>query len=200
MKKFFEVISNIWKIEELRRRILVTLGLLVVYRFGAQVVLPGIDTSQLAQLADNTGQGIGASSSNDCASNFQIGLFDSGWSGGSVRCQLFDNSPAGQKVHGSSCSGCVRPNRDDLSAHSIGGRAPEASFTATVTRPASTIPGTETLPNAFFKAGSRCNLTPLSRKVTIHIADATTCRLGAHVDVIICSSSSSSATSSACRT
>ncbi|MEL6304679.1 MAG: preprotein translocase subunit SecY [Bacteroidota bacterium] len=58
MKKFIETISNIWKIEELRQRILVTLGLLLVYRFGAQVVLPGIDTSQLAQLADNTGQGI----------------------------------------------------------------------------------------------------------------------------------------------
>ena len=58
MKKFIETISNIWKIEELRQRILVTLGLLLVYRFGAQVVLPGIDTTQLAELADNTGQGI----------------------------------------------------------------------------------------------------------------------------------------------
>jgi preprotein translocase subunit SecY len=58
MKKFFEIISNIWKIEELRNRILVTLGLLVVYRFGAQVVLPGIDTSQLAELSSNTEQGI----------------------------------------------------------------------------------------------------------------------------------------------
>ena len=58
MKKFIETISNIWKIEELRQRILVTLGLLLVYRFGAQVVLPGIDTTQLAHLADNTGQGI----------------------------------------------------------------------------------------------------------------------------------------------
>jgi preprotein translocase subunit SecY len=58
MKKFFEIISNIWKIEELRNRIIVTLGLLVVYRFGAQVVLPGIDTSQLAELSSNTEQGI----------------------------------------------------------------------------------------------------------------------------------------------
>lgn len=58
MKKFVEIITNIWKIEELRSRILVTLGLLVVYRFGAQVVLPGIDTSQLAELANQTDQGI----------------------------------------------------------------------------------------------------------------------------------------------
>ncbi|MDX1314022.1 MAG: preprotein translocase subunit SecY, partial [Eudoraea sp.] len=58
MKKFFEIISNIWKIEELRGRIIVTLGLLLVYRFGAQVVLPGIDTSQLAELSSNTEQGI----------------------------------------------------------------------------------------------------------------------------------------------
>ena len=47
MKKFVETISNIWKIEELRQRIILTLGLLLVYRFGAQVVLPGIDTTQL---------------------------------------------------------------------------------------------------------------------------------------------------------
>ncbi|MFD0860762.1 preprotein translocase subunit SecY [Sungkyunkwania multivorans] len=50
MKKFFETLSNIWKIEELRNRILVTLGFLLVYRFGAQVVLPGIDSTQLAEL------------------------------------------------------------------------------------------------------------------------------------------------------
>lgn len=58
MKKFFEIITNIWKIEELRSRILVTLGLLLVYRFGAQVVLPGVDTTQLAELSSNTEQGI----------------------------------------------------------------------------------------------------------------------------------------------
>ncbi|PCJ94559.1 MAG: preprotein translocase subunit SecY [Flavobacteriaceae bacterium] len=58
MKNFFETLSNIWKIEELKGRILVTLGLLLVYRFGAQVVLPGIDTAQLGGLSDATGQGI----------------------------------------------------------------------------------------------------------------------------------------------
>lgn len=58
MKKFIETISNIWKIEELRNRILVTLGLLVVYRFGCQIVLPGIDSSQLAALESSTDQGI----------------------------------------------------------------------------------------------------------------------------------------------
>ena len=56
--KFFETISNIWKIEELKNRILVTLGLLLVYRFGAQVVLPGIDASQLANLGDQTNDGL----------------------------------------------------------------------------------------------------------------------------------------------
>lgn len=58
MKKFFETISNIWKIEELRNRIILTLGLLLVYRFGCQIVLPGIDTSQLSQLASGTDSGI----------------------------------------------------------------------------------------------------------------------------------------------
>ena len=45
MKKFIESISNVWKIEELKNRILITLGLLLVYRFGAQVTLPGIDAT-----------------------------------------------------------------------------------------------------------------------------------------------------------
>ena len=58
MKKLIETLSNIWNIEELRQRILITLGLLLVYRFGAQIVLPGIDTTQLAQLTSNTEQGI----------------------------------------------------------------------------------------------------------------------------------------------
>ncbi len=58
MKNFFDTLANIWKIDELKGKILVTLGLLLVYRFGAQITLPGIDTQQLAELTSNTGQGI----------------------------------------------------------------------------------------------------------------------------------------------
>lgn len=57
MKNFFETLKNIWKIEELKGRIILTLGLLLVYRFGAQVVLPGIDTTQLAELSSRTDGG-----------------------------------------------------------------------------------------------------------------------------------------------
>ncbi|MNF39790.1 preprotein translocase subunit SecY [compost metagenome] len=60
MKKFIESLSNVWKIEELKNRILITLGLLLVYRFGAQVTLPGIDATQLANLAGQTKDGIGS--------------------------------------------------------------------------------------------------------------------------------------------
>ena len=56
--KFIESLKNVWKIEELRNRIIVTLGLLLVYRFGAQVVLPGIDAAQLQGLADSTDGGL----------------------------------------------------------------------------------------------------------------------------------------------
>ncbi|WP_010181910.1 preprotein translocase subunit SecY [Aquimarina agarilytica] len=56
--KFIETIKNIWKIDELRNRIGLTLGLLLVYRFGAQVVLPGIDAAQLAQLGTQTQDGL----------------------------------------------------------------------------------------------------------------------------------------------
>ena len=56
--KFIDTIKNIWKIEDLKNRILVTLGLLLVYRFGAQIVLPGIDASQLSNLASQTDSGL----------------------------------------------------------------------------------------------------------------------------------------------
>ncbi len=56
--KFIETIKNVWKIEELKNRILITLGLLLVYRFGTQVVLPGIDASQLSNLASQTDDGL----------------------------------------------------------------------------------------------------------------------------------------------
>ncbi|MDZ4147535.1 MAG: preprotein translocase subunit SecY [Flavobacteriaceae bacterium] len=56
--KFIETLKNIWKIEALRSRILVTLGFLLVYRFGAHIPLPGIDASQLNQLATNTQSGL----------------------------------------------------------------------------------------------------------------------------------------------
>jgi preprotein translocase subunit SecY len=59
MKKFFEAFVNIWKIEELKNRILVTLGLLLVYRFGAHVTLPGIDATGLTNLSKQAEGGIG---------------------------------------------------------------------------------------------------------------------------------------------
>ena len=43
-----ESVRNIWQIKELRQRILYTLGLLIVYRLGAYVTLPGVDASTLA--------------------------------------------------------------------------------------------------------------------------------------------------------
>ena len=47
MKRFLSTLNNIWKIEELRKRILLTIGLLAVYRFGAFIVLPGVDASKI---------------------------------------------------------------------------------------------------------------------------------------------------------
>ena len=50
--KLIETLKNVWKITELKDRIILTLGLLLVYRFGAQVVLPGIDASKLSVLGE----------------------------------------------------------------------------------------------------------------------------------------------------
>ena len=58
MKKFLDTLINIYNIEELRGRIITTLTLLLVYRVGAQIVLPGIDPVQLSELSSNTSTGI----------------------------------------------------------------------------------------------------------------------------------------------
>ena len=57
MRKLLETLYNIYKIEELRDRVILTLSLLLVYRLGAQVVLPGIDPIQLAELSERTDGG-----------------------------------------------------------------------------------------------------------------------------------------------
>ena len=57
MGKFIQALINIYKIDELRIRIGVTLSILLVYRVGAQITLPGIDALQLAELGDRTGGG-----------------------------------------------------------------------------------------------------------------------------------------------
>ena len=56
--KVIETIKNIFKIEELRKRIVYTFLLILVYRFGCFVVLPGIDASMLAGLQSSTQEGL----------------------------------------------------------------------------------------------------------------------------------------------
>ena len=56
--KLFDTLKNIWKIDELKNRILMTLGLILVYRLGTEVVLPGIDPAGLAALKKQTSTGV----------------------------------------------------------------------------------------------------------------------------------------------
>ena len=58
MKKLIATIQNIFKIEELRKRLVYTFLLILVYRFGCFVVLPGIDASMLAGLRETTKDGL----------------------------------------------------------------------------------------------------------------------------------------------
>lgn len=58
MNKLIETLKNIWKIEELRNRILTTLGFLLIYRLGSFVALPGIDPQQLDALESQTSDGL----------------------------------------------------------------------------------------------------------------------------------------------
>lgn len=48
MKKFIEALQNIWKIKELRNRLLFTIALLAVYRLGSFIVLPGVNPAAIA--------------------------------------------------------------------------------------------------------------------------------------------------------
>ncbi len=58
MKKLIQIIRNIYKIEDLRQRILYTLGIILIYRLGTKVVLPGVDPNILANVSDQGGGGL----------------------------------------------------------------------------------------------------------------------------------------------
>ncbi|MBO4488454.1 MAG: preprotein translocase subunit SecY [Bacteroidales bacterium] len=58
MKRFIETIKNIFRIEDLRKRILYTLFIILIYRFGAHVVLPGINPGGLSAFTKATQEGI----------------------------------------------------------------------------------------------------------------------------------------------
>ncbi|WP_272150113.1 preprotein translocase subunit SecY [Tenacibaculum aiptasiae] len=55
---FINTLKDIWKIEELKSKLILTLGLIAVYRFMAAVPLPGIDPTQLSALQDSTSEGL----------------------------------------------------------------------------------------------------------------------------------------------
>lgn len=58
MKKFFETLKNIWKIEDLRMRLLTTLLFVLIYRFGSYVILPGVNPDALSALHAQTAGGL----------------------------------------------------------------------------------------------------------------------------------------------
>lgn len=58
MNDFFKTLRNIWKIEELKTRILNTIYLLIIYRVGSFVVLPGVDPNLLEQLNQQASSGL----------------------------------------------------------------------------------------------------------------------------------------------
>jgi preprotein translocase subunit SecY len=71
MKNFFNQIQNIWKHEELRQKLGITLGLILVYRIGSFIVLPGVNSDVLAeQMASASSGGLG-----DILSLFTGGAF-----------------------------------------------------------------------------------------------------------------------------
>ncbi len=56
--KLIETIKNIWKIEDLRKRLITTFLFIVIYRFGCHVVLPGISPSDLEAMRNFTNSGL----------------------------------------------------------------------------------------------------------------------------------------------
>ncbi|MEZ7966243.1 MAG: preprotein translocase subunit SecY, partial [Flavobacteriales bacterium] len=59
MKGFFQKIKDIWSIEELKKKILFTLGLVLIYRIGSFIIIPGVDSSALDSASVNGGGGLG---------------------------------------------------------------------------------------------------------------------------------------------
>ena len=57
MKRLLTNLQNIWKVKELRERILLTLGLILVYRVGSFVILPGVNYEILRQASEGGSQG-----------------------------------------------------------------------------------------------------------------------------------------------
>ena len=72
MGKFFEALANVFRIPDLRKRVLFTLALLAVYRVGAYIPTPGIDTNRFQDYFTRS------------ASGGFLGYFDL-FSGGNVR-------------------------------------------------------------------------------------------------------------------
>ena len=66
-KKFVETLKNIYKVEELRKRILYTIGLILIYRLGCYVVIPGINPNLL---------GADSALADQMNSNALLGLLD----------------------------------------------------------------------------------------------------------------------------
>ena len=58
MIRLINTLKNIWKIEDLRKRILITMGFVTVYLFGTYVVIPGVDPKDLTGLAQQTSGGL----------------------------------------------------------------------------------------------------------------------------------------------
>ena len=54
MQKFFEALANVFRVSELRNRVLFTLGLLAVYRLGASVPIPGVDAIRFEEFVNRS--------------------------------------------------------------------------------------------------------------------------------------------------
>jgi preprotein translocase subunit SecY len=59
MKRFIDTLRNIWTIDELKQRILLTLGMVLIYRLGSFVVLPGVNVDALADSKSDAGGIVG---------------------------------------------------------------------------------------------------------------------------------------------
>ncbi|HPH98749.1 MAG TPA: preprotein translocase subunit SecY [Chitinophagaceae bacterium] len=77
MKKFIQTLKNIWGIEDLRNKIVTTLLLVLIYRIGTHIVLPGIDPTALAAAKANTSK------------NGLLGLFDTFAGGAFSQASIF---------------------------------------------------------------------------------------------------------------
>jgi preprotein translocase subunit SecY len=110
VKKFIQTLKNIWGIEELKSKIIVTLSFIFIYRFGTYIVLPGIDPNKLGNLTGAKNGALGLIDAFSGGAFLQASVFALGimpYISASIFMQLMTENQSVDKIPDGSCNLCT---------------------------------------------------------------------------------------------